>query len=169
MLSDTLDRIMAVARVEEVKEVSPGFAREGSGRPQESRPSGRQAMKRALKRSRAFPCKCWPPSFLGRTMIAVKERFVGLHEAAHGFMPWQRPTTRSSRIATRRSIRGGRPVRSRGEQFATEVLFQLDTFRDMADRKPFEIWTPVRLAKSSAPRITPRSGNTCRRATASAW
>jgi hypothetical protein len=31
--------------------------------------------------------------------------------------------------------------------FASEVLFQLDTFRDMAEGEPFEIWTPVKLAR----------------------
>lgn len=30
--------------------------------------------------------------------------------------------------------------------FASEVLFQLDTFRDQAEEAPFGIWTPVRLA-----------------------
>jgi hypothetical protein len=30
--------------------------------------------------------------------------------------------------------------------FASEVLFQLDTFHEMASSEAFEIWTPVRLA-----------------------
>jgi len=31
--------------------------------------------------------------------------------------------------------------------FASEVLFQLDTFQEMAEAEAFEVWTPVRLAK----------------------
>ena len=42
--------------------------------------------------------------FINRTILAVKQRFVGFHEAGHGFLPWQRPVMPWSRIATKQSM-----------------------------------------------------------------
>ncbi len=87
-------------------------------------------------------------AFISRTIIAVKQRFVGFHEAGHGFMPWQRPIYAVVEDCEKAIDATTAALFDReANNFASEVLFQLDTFHDMASSEAFEIWTPVRLAK----------------------
>jgi hypothetical protein len=87
--------------------------------------------------------------FLDQTLMAVKKRFVGLHESGHGFMPWQRPMYAVVKDCEKPLDPEAPELFDReANVFASEVLFKLDTFRDMAESRPFEIWTPVRLAKT---------------------
>jgi len=87
--------------------------------------------------------------FLDRTLIAVKKRFVLLHETGHGFIPWQRPM-----YALVEDCEKSLDPESAGlfdreaNVFAAEVLFQLDSFRDMANDYEFSIHTPIQLAKT---------------------
>jgi IrrE N-terminal-like domain len=141
-----IDQIMAAARVTEVKEdvLNPGFIAklrakaEGAG----------QAVKRALSKVLGLFHASEGLVFLNQTLIAVKKRFVSLHEAGHGFMPWQRPMYALVEDCEKALDASTAELFDReANVFASEVLFQLDTFRDMAEGEPFEIWTPVKLAR----------------------
>jgi len=81
-------------------------------------------------------------------LMAVKKRFVRLHEAGHGFMPWQRSMYGLVEDCEKSLDAHAADLFDReANVFASEVLFQLDTFRDMAEGEAFSIFTPVRLAK----------------------
>lgn len=85
--------------------------------------------------------------FLNQTLMLVKKRFIGFHEAAHGFLPWQRPMYALVEDCEKALDGATAELFDReANVFASEVLFQLDTFHEMAESKAFEIWTPVRLA-----------------------
>jgi hypothetical protein len=86
--------------------------------------------------------------FIDHTLMAVKKRFVRLHEAGHGFMPWQRPMYGLVEDCERALDPETAELFDReANVFASEVLFQLDTFSNIAAEKPFSIWTPVGMAK----------------------
>jgi hypothetical protein len=73
---------------------------------------------------------------------------VGFHEAGHGFLPWQRPMYAIVEDCEKALDGDTAELFDReANVFASEVLFQLDSFRDMAASEKFEIWTPVKLAK----------------------
>lgn len=86
--------------------------------------------------------------FIDRTMHVVKQTFVRLHEAGHAYLPWQRPMyavvqdceqTLDPEIADL--------FEREANVFASEVLFQLDTFAQEAEQHDFNILTPVRLSR----------------------
>lgn len=86
--------------------------------------------------------------FIDRTMKAVKQTFVRLHESAHAFLPWQRPLYAVVEDCEQTLAPDVAELFDReANVFAAEVLFQLDTFSEEADGKPFEIFTPVNLSK----------------------
>lgn len=140
-----MDRIMRVARVEGVKEdvLNPGFLAKFRAKAEHAG----QAVKRAVTKVLGLFHASEGLVFLNQTMMAVKKRFVCLHEAAHGFLPWQRPMYALVEDCEK-SLDGATAELFDREAnvFASEVLFQLDTFHDMASSEAFEIWTPVRLA-----------------------
>lgn len=81
--------------------------------------------------------------------MAVKKRFVRLHESGHGFMPWQRPIYALVEDCEHALDAEAAELFDReANVFAAEVLFQLDSFRDMAESHAFSIWTPIKLAKT---------------------
>ncbi|MFD2265410.1 ImmA/IrrE family metallo-endopeptidase [Lacibacterium aquatile] len=86
--------------------------------------------------------------FIDRTLLAVKQRFIRLHECGHGFLPWQRPMYKLVEDCDKSLDPDTAELFDReANVFAAEVLFHLDLFRDMAESEEFSIWTPVRLAK----------------------
>ncbi|MBX3525837.1 MAG: ImmA/IrrE family metallo-endopeptidase [Rhodoblastus sp.] len=140
-----MDRIMTVARVEEVKEdvLDPGFLAKLRAKADQAGHAVKRAMTKVLGLFHASDGLV----FLNQTMMAVKKRFVGFHEAAHGFLPWQRPMYALVEDCERALDGATAELFDReANVFASEVLFQLDTFHEMASSKAFEIWTPVRLA-----------------------
>jgi IrrE N-terminal-like domain len=144
VLPTSIHQIMAVANVEEVKEdvLSPGFIAR-------MRVKAGDALKRAVSKVMGLFHATAGLIFLDQTLMAVKKRFVGLHESGHGFMPWQRPMYAVVEDCEKSLDPEAAELFDReANVFASEVLFQLDTFRDMAESRPFEIWTPVRLAKT---------------------
>lgn len=146
ILPTPIDQIMTVARVVEVKEdvLNPSFL--GKFRAKAERAG--QAVKRALTKVLGLFHAAEGLVFLNQSLMAVKKRFVGFHEAGHGFLPWQRPMY--AVVEDCEKALNGETAElfdREANVFASEVLFQLETFRDMADSEPFEIWTPVRLAK----------------------
>jgi hypothetical protein len=86
--------------------------------------------------------------FLSNSLALVKRRFVGFHEAGHGFMLWQRKLYAFVEDCEK-AIDGetAELFDREANTFASEVLFQLDAFHAKASDHPFEIWTPVGLSK----------------------
>jgi Zn-dependent peptidase ImmA (M78 family) len=142
-----IDRIMSVANVEEVTEdlLSPGLLAKILATAEKA--GG--VLKRALSKVMGLFHASAGLVYLDQSLIEVKKRFIRLHESAHGFLPWQRPLYAVVEDCDKSLDPEAADLFDReANVFATEVLFQLDTFRDMAEGKPFEVWTPVRLAKS---------------------
>jgi Zn-dependent peptidase ImmA (M78 family) len=144
-LPTPIDEIMAVAKVVEVKEdvLNPNFLERMRARAV----AAGQAVKRAATKVLGLFHATEGLVFINQTLMLVKKRFVGLHEAGHGFLPWQRPMY--ALVEDCQKALDGETAElfdREANVFASEVLFQLDTFRDMAESEPFEIWTPVRLA-----------------------
>ena len=107
--------------------------------------------------------------FLNQSLMAVKKRFVGFHEAGHGFLPGQRPMYAIVEDCEKALDGATADLFDRkANVFASEVLFQLDTFREMTEGEPFEIWTPSTLRAALMRRITRQSDNTSPRTTAHA-
>jgi Zn-dependent peptidase ImmA (M78 family) len=141
-----IDRIMSVANVEEVTEdlLSPGLLAKILATAEKA--GG--VLKRALSKVMGLFHASAGLVYLDQSLIEVKKRFIRLHESAHGFLPWQRPLYAVVEDCDKSLDPEAADLFDReANVFATEVLFQLDTFRDMAEGKPFEVWTPVRLAK----------------------
>ena len=141
-----IDRIMSVANVEEVTEdlMSPGLL--AKIRATAEHAGG--ILKRALSKVMGLFHASAGLVYLDQSLIEVKKRFVRLHESAHGFLPWQRPLYAVVEDCDKSLDPEAADLFDReANVFASEVLFQLDAFRDMAEGKPFEVWTPVRLAK----------------------
>lgn len=138
-----MDRIMAVANVQQVKEdvLSVGFL-------DTLRRKAGQAVRRAVSKVLGIFHASEGLVFLNQAMMIVKKRFVGFHEAAHGFLPWQRPMYALVEDCEKTLDGETADLFDReANVFASEVLFQLDTFHEMASSRAFEIWTPIRLAK----------------------
>ena len=86
--------------------------------------------------------------FVDTLLKPVRKRFVMLHEAGHGFMPWQRAMYDLVEDCEQALDPEAADLFDReANVFASEVLFQNDTFSNMAADETFEIWTPIRLAK----------------------
>lgn len=140
-------QIMAVAKVEEVKEdvLNPSFI----ARLRSTVEHAGGTLKRAVNKVMGLFHATAGLVFLDQTLMTVKKRFVRLHEAAHGFLPWQRPMYALVEDCDRALDAQAAELFDReANVFAAEVLFQLDTFRDVAEGHPFSIWTPVKLAKT---------------------
>jgi Zn-dependent peptidase ImmA (M78 family) len=141
-----IEQIMSVARVEEVKEdvLNPSFVEKLRAKVLQAG----HAVKRAVDKVLGLFHASEGLIFIKQSLIAVKRRFIGLHEAGHGFLPWQRPMYALVEDCERALDASTAELFDReANVFASEVLFQLDTFRDMAEGERFEIWAPVRLAK----------------------
>src|ERR1019366_7977634 len=86
--------------------------------------------------------------FIDRTMHLVKQTFVRLHEAGHGFLPWQRPMYAIVEDCEQSLAPEVAELFDReANVFAAEVLFQLDTFAEEAEGQKFGIMVPIRLSK----------------------
>lgn len=141
-----VDAIMTVARVEEVKDdvLNPHFI--DKLRLSAGKAGG--ALKRAVGKVMGLFHASAGLVFLDQTMMAVKKRFVRLHESGHGFLPWQRPMYALVEDCENALEPDAAELFDReANVFAAEVLFQLDSFRDIAEGEKFSIWTPVKLAR----------------------
>lgn len=86
--------------------------------------------------------------FIDRSLQLVKQTFVRLHEAGHGFLPWQRPMYALVEDCEQSLDPEVADLFDReANVFASEVLFQLDAFSQEAEGHSFGIMTPVRLSK----------------------
>lgn len=104
------------------------------------------ALKRALSKVRGLFDARERRVFIDQTVSKTKQTFLKLHETGHAVLPWQRDIyvvvedceeTLSSDIADL--------FDREANIFATEVLFQLDSFINEAEGHPFEIKTPLNL------------------------
>lgn len=136
-------QIMQVANVVEIKEdvLNPGFLAKLRG-------SVEGALKSALSKVQGVFHAVAGLVYIDQTLYPAKKIFVRLHEAGHGFLPWQRSMYALVEDCDHALEPDAADLFDReANVFASEVLFQLDTFRDFAESKPFEIWTPINLAK----------------------
>jgi len=146
ILPTPVEQIMAVARVREVEEdmFNPSFIAKIMGKAEKTG----QAIKRALSKVMGLFHASEGLVFLDQTLILVRKRFIRLHESAHGFLPWQRPMYAIVEDCEKSLDPETADLFDReANMFASEVLFQLDTFHDMAEQMPFEIKTPKNLAR----------------------
>jgi uncharacterized protein DUF955 len=147
VLPTPVEQVMVAARVTEVEEdvLNPTFVARILNKAQQAG----HVIKRALSKVVGLFLASDGLVFIDRTLAVVKQRFVGLHEAAHGFLPWQRPMYAVVADCEKALDPETADLFDReANVFASEVLFQINTFRDMAEEKPFSIWTPVRLART---------------------
>ena len=86
--------------------------------------------------------------YIDKAILAVRQTFVKLHETAHSILPWQRKLyavvedceqTIQPELADE--------YEREANVFATEVLFQCDTFSKEAAQHTFGINTPLKLSK----------------------
>lgn len=141
-----IDAIMRVAKVQEVEEdiFNPSFIDRLMAKAGQTGRAVRRAISKVMGLFHAGDGLI----FVDRTMMAVKQRFVRLHECAHGYLPWQRPMYALVQDCEHALDPEAADLFDReANTFASEVLFQLDTFRDKAEELPFDIFTPVKLAK----------------------
>ena len=135
-------RIMSVAKVEEVQDqvLDAGFLAK-------LRADAGGAIKSALSKVLGLFHAKAGLVFLDHTLMKVKKTFVRLHEAAHGFLPWQRSMYALVEDCEHALEPDVAALFDReASVFASEVLFQLDTFIDDARSREFSIWTPVKMS-----------------------
>jgi hypothetical protein len=145
MLPTPVEQVMAIARITEVEEdvLNPQFVAKLISKAEKAG----HAIKRALSKVIGLFHASDGLVFIDQALMLVRKRFVRLHEAAHGFLPWQRPMYAVVEDCEKSLDPETADLFDReANVFASEVLFQLDTFHDMAEAEPFSIWTPVRLA-----------------------
>jgi hypothetical protein len=145
VLPTPVEQVMRVARVTEVEEdvLNPGFLAKLIGKAERAG----HTIKRAISKVVGLFHASEGLVFIDQTLMVVRKRFVRLHEAAHGFLPWQRPMYAVVEDCEKTLDPDTADLFDReANVFASEVLFQLNTFRDQAEQEPFGVWTPVRLA-----------------------
>lgn len=151
-LPTPIDEIMRVAQVRELEEdvLSPSFIDKMVAKAERAGHVIRRAVAKVVGLFHAIDGLI----FIDRTVMAVRQRFVRLHESAHGFLPWQRPMyalVQDSEDSL--DVETADLFDREANTFASEVLFQLDKFRDMAEEydegkgRHLGIFTPVDLSK----------------------
>jgi hypothetical protein len=138
-----VDRIMEVAQVEEVKDdvLDEGFLAK-------LRANAGGAIKSAISKVIGVFQSKTGLVFISHALLKVKKTFVRLHETAHGFLPWQRPMYALVEDCEQALEPEVAALFDReASVFASEVLFQLDTFIQDAESREFSIWTPVRMSR----------------------
>lgn len=135
-------RIMDVAKVTEVKNELLG-----DSLLIRLRVKAGSALKRALSKVLGLFHASEGLVFIDQTLHKMKQRFIRLHESAHGFLPWQRPMYAVVEDCEKSLDAESADTFDReANVFASEVLFQLDTFSEMAASEEFSIWVPVKLS-----------------------
>ena len=164
ILPTPIDQILAAAQVEEVAEdlLSDTFL-DGL------RSKAGKSLKRAVSKVLGVFDAVANLVFIDQHLMPVKKRFVRLHEAAHGFLPWQRSMYRVVEDCDKSIDPEAATLFDReANVFASEVLFQNEAFHNLAADEPFEVWTPIKLCKkfdasiySSIRQYVSKSHNTC--------
>lgn len=138
--------IMSVAKVEEVKEdvLNESFIQKLRAKAHEAGQSLKTALSKVLGLFHASEGLV----FIDKSLMGVKKTFVRLHESAHGFLPWQR-TMYAVVEDCEHSLDPdvAEAFDREANVFASEVLFQIDTFIEEAESKAFGIFTAVDMSK----------------------
>lgn len=135
--------IMAAAKLEEVEEdvLSEGFIAS-------MRKKAGKALKTALSKVIGLFDARAKLVFIDRSLHVVKQTFVRLHETGHGFMAWQKDLYAIVEDCEQSIDPEVADLFDReANNFASEVLFQLDSFTEEAEQKPFGIMVPVNLSR----------------------
>jgi hypothetical protein len=138
--------IMSVAKIVEVEDevLSPSLV--DKFRMGVEKVSG--TLKRALSKVMGLFHASAGLVFIDRTLLPVRQKFIRLHESAHGFLKWQRPMYAVVEDCEKSLDPDTAELFDReANVFASEILFQLDTFYEMARDEPFSYKTPVGLSK----------------------
>lgn len=86
--------------------------------------------------------------FIDRSLHLVKQKFIKLHETAHGFLSWQRDMYAVVEDCEQSLAPDVADLFDReANVFASEVLFQLNGFITEANDHDFSIFTPIRVGK----------------------
>lgn len=86
--------------------------------------------------------------FIDRSVKAVKQNFLKLHEIGHSLLPWQKPMYAVVETCEKALDPETADLFDReANTFATEVLFQLDSFISEAKDYEFGIKVPLKLSK----------------------
>ena len=86
--------------------------------------------------------------FIDRTLHVAKQTFIKLHETGHGFLKWQRDMYAVVEDGEKNLDPDVADLFDReANVFASEVLFQLNTFIKEANDHKFSIFTPINLSK----------------------
>lgn len=138
-----IKRIMDVAEVQEVHEdvLNESFIAK-------LRREAGNSLKKAVKKVLGIFQATSGLVFIDQTLMAVKKTFIRLHEAAHGFLKWQREMYALVEDCEQSIDPDVANLFDReANVFASEVLFQLDSFTQEAEEMKFSIFTPVNLKK----------------------
>lgn len=85
--------------------------------------------------------------FVDRSLYSLKQKFVRLHETAHGFIPWQRGLYAVVEECDQSLDPDVADQFDReANVFASEVLFQLNAFSEEAEGSEFGIRVPMNLS-----------------------
>lgn len=137
-----VEDIMAAAGVKEFPEdvLNEGFIAR-------MRQKAGDALKRALKKVVGLFDAREGLVFIDRALPIMKQKFVRLHETGHGFMVWQRDLYAVVEECEQSLDPELADLFDReANVFASEVLFQLDTFSEEAEEREFDIRTPVQMS-----------------------
>lgn len=86
--------------------------------------------------------------YLDLSVTESKQRFVSLHETGHGFLPWQKDLYALMEDGDASlDPYAEEEFERQANVFASEVLFQLDTFEEESRSSSFAIKTAMDLAK----------------------
>lgn len=86
--------------------------------------------------------------YIDQSLLAVKRTFLKLHETAHAVLPWQRDifiVAEDCEMTLAPEI--AESFEREANAFASEVLFQLDSFQSEAEDMKASILVPVRLSR----------------------
>lgn len=107
-----------------------------------------RALRRALSKVLGILDAAARIIYLDKSLLAVKRTFLKLHETAHALLPWQRNLFV---VAEECELTIAPEVADLFEReanaFASDVLFQMNSFSSEANDHEFNILVPVRLAK----------------------
>jgi len=86
--------------------------------------------------------------YVGKGVHLIRQVFLKLHEAGHALIPWQRDIYYAIQDCEKTlSPEVSEAFDREANVFASEVLFQLDTFRDEAADHAFGLKVPLKLSK----------------------
>lgn len=138
--------VAAIMKAAQVREVEDDILNEGF--VARMRAKAGSALKSALSKVLGLLHASAGLVYIDRTLMVVKQTFIRLHEAGHGFLPWQRGLYAVVEDCKKTLESDVADLFDReANVFASEVLFQIDAFIEEANEQEFSIWTPVKMSR----------------------